>query len=87
MIVKMCVGSRLSVLNPVVCSLLKVDAVKMEAFIDHFITNLGLDTAYTMLVINPTWTPSEPIYGYRKVVEFRTLLMPTGLNYVITLII
>ena len=51
--------------------LFKVDAHKMEAFINHFVENLGLDAAYTMIVINPTWTPNEPFYGYRKVGQRR----------------
>lgn len=37
----------------------------MEAFIDHFIASLGLGGQYSLLVVNPKWTPSRPKYGYR----------------------
>ena len=40
--------------------------MKMEAFVDNFIMAIGLDSQYTVLVINPTWSPDEPVYGYRK---------------------
>ncbi|MEW5314243.1 MAG: hypothetical protein WDW38_005754 [Sanguina aurantia] len=43
----------------------QVDVVKMEAFADNFIRTLGLDATYSMLVLNPTWTVQEPLYGYR----------------------
>ena len=43
-----------------------VDASKMEAFISHFVTSLGLDRKYTILVLNPTWSTTQPSYGYRQ---------------------
>jgi hypothetical protein len=45
--------------------LLQVDALKMEEFVDSFIGALGLDRSYTLLVINPKWSPSLPSYTYR----------------------
>jgi hypothetical protein len=42
-----------------------VDALKLETFIDHFISTLGLGGGYNMLVVNPKWTASRPKYGYR----------------------
>lgn len=44
---------------------LQVDALKMEEFVDSFISALGLDRSYTLLVINPKWSPSLPSYTYR----------------------
>lgn len=44
---------------------LQVDALKLEPFIDSFIGALGLNRAYTMLVLNPKWSASLPAYGYR----------------------
>ena len=52
---------------------MQVDASKMEAFIDHFVTSIGLSEQYTMLVINPTWSVSEPKYGYRQGVSQKEL--------------
>ncbi|KAG1658750.1 hypothetical protein FOA52_000863 [Chlamydomonas sp. UWO 241] len=43
----------------------QVDAVKMEAFVDHFVTSLGLSSHYTLVVLNPSWSSSEAAYGYR----------------------
>jgi len=37
----------------------------MEDFVDSFIEALGLDRSYSMLVINPKWSPSLPSYSYR----------------------
>ena len=45
----------------------------MEAFVDHFVHSLGLSTQYTMVVLNPTWTASEPMYGYRQGVSQKEL--------------
>jgi hypothetical protein len=45
--------------------LLQVDALKMEEFVDSFIGALGLERSYTLLVINPKWSPSLPSYTYR----------------------
>lgn len=44
---------------------LQIDALKMEGFVDSFIGALGLDRSYTMLVVNPKWSPSLPSYTYR----------------------
>eukprot|EP00798_Chlamydomonas_sp_ICE-L_P024546 gene24546-10156_t len=44
----------------------QVDVNKMEAFVDNFVASIGLDSSYTILVLNPTWVPSEPVYGYRQ---------------------
>lgn len=44
---------------------LQVDALKLEPFVDSFIRALGLNRAYTMLVLNPKWSASLPAYGYR----------------------
>lgn len=44
---------------------LQVDALKMEAFVDSFILGMGLERSYTLLVINPKWSPSLPSYTYR----------------------
>ena len=38
----------------------------MEHFVDVFLGFLGLSSSYSILVINPTWSPTEPRYGYRK---------------------
>lgn len=43
----------------------QVDALKLEPFVDSFIGALGLNRAYTMLVLNPKWSASLPAYGYR----------------------
>eukprot|EP00879_Flechtneria_rotunda_P026397 GHRR01028144.1.p1 GENE.GHRR01028144.1~~GHRR01028144.1.p1 ORF type:complete len:283 (+),score=46.69 GHRR01028144.1:1122-1970(+) len=43
----------------------QVDALKLEPFIDSFITALGLDRGYTVLVVNPKWSASLPSYAYR----------------------
>jgi hypothetical protein len=43
----------------------KVDALKMEGFMNSFINHLGLEHGYTMLVMNPRWSPSLPSYTYR----------------------
>lgn len=32
---------------------------------DHFVTALGLDSSYSLVVLNPTWHVDEPVYGYR----------------------
>ncbi len=32
---------------------------------DHFMTALGLDMSYSLVVLNPTWHVDEPVYGYR----------------------
>ena len=48
----------------------------MEDFVDNFITFLGLESAYSMLVLNPTWTPAEPRYGYRKGISQQVGLGP-----------
>ena len=32
---------------------------------DSFIGALGLEKSYTMLVLNPRWSPSLPSYNYR----------------------
>lgn len=32
---------------------------------DGFVAALGLDGGYTLLVLNPKWSPSLPSYGYR----------------------
>jgi hypothetical protein len=49
------------VFNPPIAPLLnpcrQVDASKMEAFTDHFVRSLGLDSTYSLVVVNPTWTP------------------------------
>jgi hypothetical protein len=37
----------------------------MEALVDSFIGALGLEKSYTMLVLNPRWSPSLPSYNYR----------------------
>jgi hypothetical protein len=44
---------------------MQVDALKLEPFVDSFIGALGLNRAYTMLVLNPKWSASLPAYGYR----------------------
>lgn len=51
----------------------QVDATKMEAFIDHFLDSLGLSAQYSFLVLNPTWTATEPMYGYRTGISQREL--------------
>jgi hypothetical protein len=33
--------------------------------VDSFIGALGLDRSYTLLVVNPKWSPSLPSYTYR----------------------
>ncbi|KXZ55672.1 hypothetical protein GPECTOR_2g1222 [Gonium pectorale] len=42
-----------------------VDAAKMEALVDHFVGALGLESSYSLVVLNPTWHVDEPVYGYR----------------------
>lgn len=37
----------------------------MEAFIDSFVEGLGLDSAYTLVVVNPKWSASLASYGFR----------------------
>jgi hypothetical protein len=37
----------------------------MEGFVDSFIGALELERSYTMLVVNPKWSPSLPSYTYR----------------------
>mmetsp|Transcript_38308 Transcript_38308/g.85303 ORF Transcript_38308/g.85303 Transcript_38308/m.85303 type:complete len:1048 (+) Transcript_38308:131-3274(+) len=44
----------------------QVDATKMEALIDNFVQFMGLDRSYTIVVLNPAWSPAEPAYGYRQ---------------------
>lgn len=44
---------------------LQVDAVKLEAFVDHFIDSLGLQSTYSLLLLSPEWHADEPVYGYR----------------------
>lgn len=44
---------------------LQVDALKMEGFIDSFVDAIGLARSYTLLVLNPKWSPSLPSYTYR----------------------
>lgn len=39
--------------------------LKMEPFIDSFIEGLGLDTGYSLLVVNPKWSSSLSSYGFR----------------------
>jgi len=59
----------------------QVDAAKMEAFVDNFVASLGLaQFSYTLVVINPTWSISEPVYGYRLGMsqpELDTLMLGT----------
>lgn len=43
----------------------QVDAVKMERFVDNFIKSLGFSEQYSILVLNPRWSPTRPKYGYR----------------------
>jgi hypothetical protein len=44
----------------------QVDALKMEAFVDNFLLSLGLGAkSYSLVVLNPTWSASQPVYGYR----------------------
>lgn len=43
----------------------QVDALQMEAFVDSFIGALGLEKSYSLLVLNPKWSPSLPSYNYR----------------------
>lgn len=43
----------------------QVDAVSMEMVIDGFLTDLGLDKGYTVLVLNPPWPNSGSVYRYR----------------------
>ncbi|GAX80726.1 hypothetical protein CEUSTIGMA_g8161.t1 [Chlamydomonas eustigma] len=51
----------------------QVDAKKMEAFINHFVESIGLIAQYTIVVVNPTWSTSEPAYGYRQGVSDKEL--------------
>mmetsp|Transcript_32185 Transcript_32185/g.96098 ORF Transcript_32185/g.96098 Transcript_32185/m.96098 type:complete len:1123 (-) Transcript_32185:516-3884(-) len=44
----------------------QVDMTKFEAFVDHFVDSLGLQYQYTQVVLNPTWSSSQPMYGYRQ---------------------
>lgn len=44
---------------------MQVDALKMEALVDSFVGALGLEKSYTLVVINPKWSPSLPSYNYR----------------------
>lgn len=56
----------------------QVDASKMEAFVDHFVSGLGLEGSYSMIVINPTWHVDEPVYGYRMGVSAEELQVLKG---------
>lgn len=51
--------------GPSVYCCMQVDAVKMEAFIDHFLDSMGLSTSYSLLLMSPEWHAFEPVYGYR----------------------
>ena len=39
--------------------------MRMESFVDGFLNSLGLQTSYTLVVLNPKWSASMPAYGYR----------------------
>ena len=41
----------------------KVDSLKMEAFIDSFVEGLGLDSGYTLIVVNPKWSSNLQVWG------------------------
>lgn len=56
----------------------QVDASKMEAFVDHFIGALGLESSYSVLLLNPTWHVEEPVYGYRMGVSSEELQLVKG---------
>lgn len=58
---------------------LQVDALKMEAFIDSFISYLRLGSGYTIMVLNPKWSPSLPAYAYRIGFSERELELLSGL--------
>jgi hypothetical protein len=44
----------------------QVDALKMDAFVESFVEALGFaDSGYTLLVLNPNWSPGLASYSYR----------------------
>jgi hypothetical protein len=43
----------------------QVDALKLEAFIDSFISALGLDRGYTLVAVNPKASDQLAAYGFR----------------------
>eukprot|EP00201_Polytomella_parva_P009127 CAMPEP_0175064242 /NCGR_PEP_ID=MMETSP0052_2-20121109/15210_1 /TAXON_ID=51329 ORGANISM="Polytomella parva, Strain SAG 63-3" /NCGR_SAMPLE_ID=MMETSP0052_2 /ASSEMBLY_ACC=CAM_ASM_000194 /LENGTH=448 /DNA_ID=CAMNT_0016330543 /DNA_START=24 /DNA_END=1367 /DNA_ORIENTATION=+ len=43
-----------------------VDMARMDAFLSHLVSSLDLDAAaYSIIVANPMWPKSDPMYGYR----------------------
>lgn len=43
----------------------QVDARRMERFMGNFISTMGLDDMYNIIVVNPKWAQAEGLYGYR----------------------
>jgi hypothetical protein len=39
--------------------------MKMEAFVEGFLSSIGLAAGYTVVVANPRWSAMLPAYGYR----------------------
>ncbi|EFJ49585.1 hypothetical protein VOLCADRAFT_89945 [Volvox carteri f. nagariensis] len=58
----------------------QVDAHKMEVLVDHFVTALGLENSYSLVVLNPNWHADEPVYGYRLGISSQEMQAVKGNN-------
>ncbi len=66
-----------------------MDATQFESFVTHFITTLGINRQYSMVVLNPSWSITEQPYGYRQGMSAKEieLISTTGKDTVVQLLV